>query len=57
MKENWKIIFWAVLFVIAIIGFVLTLTTGRTVAYISTFIAVIFTAYWLIAEIKKAKQK
>ncbi|MCQ2442224.1 MAG: hypothetical protein MJ077_03705 [Oscillospiraceae bacterium] len=55
--KNWKIVFWAVLFIISLIGFVITITTGRTVAYISTFIAVLFTAWWLIVEIRKAKKK
>lgn len=56
MKKNWKIIIWAVLFVAAVIGFVLTIIKRRTIAYISTFVAMLFTAWWLFVEIKKAKK-
>lgn len=57
MQKNWKIVFWAVLFVIAVIGFIATIVIGKKPAYIATAISVVFTAGWLFAEIKKSKKQ
>lgn len=57
MKNNWKIVFWAVLFTIAVIGFIATIVIGKKPAYIATAISVVFTAGWLFAEIMKSKQQ
>lgn len=57
MKKNWKIIFWAVLFVIAVIGFIATIVMEKKPAYISAPISVIFTAVFLFYEIRKNKKQ
>lgn len=57
MQKNRKIVFWAVLFVIAVIGFIATIVIGKKPAYISTAISVVFTAGWLFAEIRKSKKQ
>lgn len=57
MKNNWKIVFWAVLLVIAVIGCIATIVIGKSSAYVAAAISVVFTAVWLVIEIKKSKEQ
>lgn len=54
--KNWKIVFWAVLFVLSVIALLLALTSERKINLPSAAIAVVFTGWWLIAEIRNNKQ-
>lgn len=51
--KNWKIAFWAVLLALSMVALLLSVTSARKITLPSAVIAVVFTAGWLIAELRK----
>ena len=53
MKENWKILFWALLFALSVIGFISSVVLKRTPTILSFLITTLMTGWWLFVEIGK----
>lgn len=56
MRKYWKIIFWAVLFIAAVISLAIAFVSRKT-AIIAACVSVGFTGGWLIYEIIKSIRK
>ena len=57
MKKYRNIIFWGILLALSIVAFVISVTSERKLTLLSACVAVLFSAWNLIAEIRMAKQK
>lgn len=53
MKKNWKIIYWTLLLVLSIVGFISSIVLKRTSTILSFFITTLMTGWWLFDEIRK----
>ena len=52
MKKNRKILFWALLFVLSVIGFIASVVLKRTPTVLSFLITTLMTGWWLFVEIR-----
>lgn len=55
MSKNWKIILWALLFLLSVAGFISSIVLKRTPTILSFFITTLMTGWWLVVEIRKTK--
>ena len=57
MKKNWKILFWALLFALSVIGFIASIILKRTPTILSFSITMLMTGWWLFVEIRNSRNR
>lgn len=56
-RKYWKIVLWASLLVLSVLGFIASIVLKKEATVISLFISTLMAGWWLIVEIRKLRNK